>query len=97
MNKDDFAQLRDSVKEMKQIQKGKVKPSRVFTYEDHTIRDIRNKYDLTQEEFAEMIGISVATLRNWEQGRRKPEGPAKVLLRIIDTNPQAITQLAKAC
>jgi len=39
-----------------------------------------------------MIGISVAALRNWEQGRRRPEGPVMVLLRIAQTNPETISQ-----
>ena len=96
MKNTQFEELIGSVKEMKMIKAGKAKPSRSFKYEEHEIKEIRNKYELTQDQFAEMIGISLGTLRNWEQGRRKPEGPAKVLLRIIDQYPKAITQLAKA-
>jgi putative transcriptional regulator len=46
------------------------------------IKRIREKYNLTQEKFAALLGISVRTLRNWEQGRRTPEGPAKILLLL---------------
>jgi len=96
MKKNHFDELITSVNEMNLIKAGKTMPSRSFKYEDHEIRDIRDRYGLTQGQFAGMIGISLGTLRNWEQGRRKPEGPAKVLLRIIDKYPKAISQLAKA-
>jgi putative transcriptional regulator len=47
---------------------------------------------LTQEDFAKALGISVYTLRNWEQGRRKPEGPAMALLRIAARHPKIIRE-----
>ncbi len=50
----------------------------------------RRKLDLTQAEFAERFGISAATLRKWEQGVRKPQGPARVLLAVIDREPEAV-------
>jgi putative transcriptional regulator len=57
------------------------------------IRAIRRKLDKSQSEFAFMIGVSVATLQNWEQGRRrKPEGPAQALWRIAALNPDAVAQ-----
>jgi len=56
------------------------------------VKRIRQNLHKTQQEFALMIGISLATLRNWEQGRRRPEGPAMVLLKIAQTNPELISQ-----
>ncbi len=47
---------------------------------------------MTQDEFARAVGISVHTLRNWEQGRRKPEGPAIALLRIAARHPRIIRE-----
>jgi putative transcriptional regulator len=47
---------------------------------------------MTQQEFSSLLGISVGTLRNWEQGRRKPQGPAKVLLKIAEKRPKAILE-----
>jgi len=47
---------------------------------------------MSQEEFTGMIGVSVATLQNWEQGRRRPEGPARALLRVAAKNPQAVAE-----
>lgn len=46
-------------------------PSRVFEFRPDDVREVRHKLGLSQREFAEMIGVSVATLRNWEQGRRR--------------------------
>ena len=53
------------------------------------IRGVRARVGMTQREFANRIGISVDTLRNWEQGRRFPTGTARALLRIIDKAPEA--------
>ena len=51
---------------------------------------LRRKLKLTQKQFAKIFGVSLATLRNWEQGRRKPEGPAMVLLNVIKREPEAV-------
>lgn len=57
---------------------------------------IRAKSGLSQERFAEVFGISLPTLRNWEQGRRAPEGPARVLLQVIDREPEAVKRALTA-
>ncbi len=54
------------------------------------VKRIRSKLGMTQDSFAGRFGISTATLRNWEQGRRRPEGPARALLTIIDQEPEAV-------
>ncbi len=51
---------------------------------------VRAKLGASQSEFALMIGVSVATLRNWEQGRRTPDGPALALLRVAAKNPEVV-------
>ena len=56
----------------------------------HIVKSVRGKLGASQAEFALMIGVSVATLRNWEQGRRTPEGPALALLRVAAKNPKAV-------
>lgn len=56
------------------------------------VRRVRRKLGMSQAVFAKQFGISIATLRNWEQGRRAPEGPARVLLTIIDREPQAVSR-----
>ena len=50
-------------------------------------QDIRERTSLSQSEFAQLIGVSVKTLQNWEQDRRRPTGPAAALLRIIEHDP----------
>jgi putative transcriptional regulator len=101
MRKDLFDELLASVREMKAIQAGRLKPSRVTRAEDllrggkTDVAALRARFKLSQSKFAALLGISVATLQNWEQGRRAPEGPAKVLLRIAATNPEALLSTAK--
>jgi DNA-binding transcriptional regulator YiaG len=56
------------------------------------IAALRRFVRLTQEQFAQALGISVHTLRNWEQGRRTPEGPALALLRIAAKHPRIIRE-----
>jgi putative transcriptional regulator len=58
----------------------------------HDIKAIRHGLSKSQAEFARMIGVSVSTLQNWEQGRRHPEGPARALLRVTAENPDAVAR-----
>jgi len=92
MKKNEFDELLESVKEAGRIKRGEMVPSRRFEFEPADIRGIRAKLGLSQSEFALLIGVSVATLRNWEQGRRHPEGPARALLRIAATHPKAVLE-----
>ena len=85
-----FERLLSSVKETNKIIKGEKEPSRKFIFEEPNPKDIRAKLSLTQEKFAELMNISVHTLRNWEQGRINPEGPAKVLLNIVKNYSEII-------
>jgi putative transcriptional regulator len=90
MNDKLFQELMDSVKEGGAILRGDAKPSRVFDFENPDVKAIREKYGLSQNKFAKLLGISASTLRNWEQGRRKPEGPARILLSVAAKHPEAI-------
>ncbi|MBZ0178955.1 MAG: helix-turn-helix domain-containing protein [Melioribacteraceae bacterium] len=85
-----FEELKASIEEGGKILKGKKKPSRVFSYENPDPKQIRERLGLSQNKFAKLLGISISTLQNWEQGRRKPEGPAKVLLNVAAKYPDAI-------
>jgi len=85
-----FNELLKSTKEAKGILQNKIKASRTFFIEEPNAKEIRDKYNLTQNEFAALLNISVNTLRNWEQGRRVPDGPAKVLLNIANTHPEVL-------
>ena len=85
-----FEELLASVREAGQIMRGELEPGRVFVFEEPDVHAIRDNLELSQSEFARLMGISVRTLQNWEQGRRKPQGPARVLLMVAAKNPQAI-------
>jgi len=56
---------------------------------------IRHRTGLSQAAFSRRIGVSPATLRNWEQGRRTPEGPARVLLAMLERNPRVVEDTLK--
>jgi putative transcriptional regulator len=92
MNKKDFKSLANSVKQAGKIRRGEAKPSRTKIFKPADVRAIRTKIGKSQSEFALLIGVSIATLQNWEQGRRRPEGPAQALLRIASINPEAVAQ-----
>ena len=92
MKEKDFSKLVASIKEAGQIKHGYKKPSRFFTITPPSIKAIRKKLNLSQNDFALMIGISLGTLQNWEQGRREPDGPAKALLKIASKNPKAVME-----
>ena len=62
-----------------------------------TVRDLRRRVRLTQLEFASRLGVPVETIRNWEQGKRMPRGPARALLAVIAHAPDAVfSALAKS-
>jgi putative transcriptional regulator len=86
----DFQELLDSVKEAGRIKRGEQKPARKLEVRAEDVKAIRAKLDKSQSEFALMIGVSLSTLQNWEQGRRQPEGPARALLKVASVNPQAV-------
>ncbi len=93
MKDDDFSMLLDSVREAGNIRRGNQAASRKFKINPLDIKAIRKQSNKTQIDFAHMIGVSVATLRNWEQGRRKPEGPALALLKIVSKAPEFAEQI----
>jgi len=89
MKDSQFEELMQSVKEMDAIARNRKKPSRSFTFAPPEVKTIREKAGLSQSHFALLMGVSVRTLQNWEQGHRTPQGPAVSLLRIIDNDPEA--------
>ena len=90
MKEDTFAKLVASIKEAGEIKAGRQTPCRLYEIKPPAIRVVREQLDVSQGEFAVMIGVSTRTLQNWEQGRRQPEGPAKALLTIASRNPAAV-------
>ena len=96
MNDELFDELLESVREGGAILRGEKEPSRTFTIEAPDVRQIREQYQLSQSEFAALLGISIKTLQNWEQGRRHPEGPAAALLQIIEQEPETAVRALHA-
>ena len=66
---------------------------RVYRPRQVDVKSVRSKTGLTQEQFAAAFGISVATLRHWERGDRKPHGPALVLLNAADSDPPGLLKI----
>lgn len=83
-----FAELMGSVVEADEILKGQRTPARELHVSPFQVRDIRKATGLSQQKFARIIHVDVGTLRNWEQGRREPTGPARALLHVIMKNPK---------
>lgn len=89
-----FQELLASVKQGAAIIKGTMQPSRTFEFPETEVKAIREQFGLSQNKFAHLVGISVGTLRNWEQGRRRPEGPARVLLQVAAKHPEALLDIS---
>jgi len=87
-----FEELLTSVRQLGAIRRGERKPARSTTFKPTDVKAVRADLGQSQAEFAMMIGVSVATLRNWEQGRRTPDGPALALLQVAAHNPAAVVE-----
>jgi putative transcriptional regulator len=85
-----FEKLVESIRQAGRIRRGELKPSREFRFAPTDVKAIRAKLHKSQSQFASMIGVSVSTLQNWEQGRRRPEGPAQALLRVAAAAPDVV-------
>lgn len=95
MSKRDIGQeILEGIREVKAHKAGE------FTLRTHSLKDpapvhvIRAKLKLSQAAFAGLMGVSVRTVQDWEQGRRKPSGPAIALLRIAEQKPEVFVELA---
>ena len=90
MKAEAFAELLESVRQAGRMRRGTLRPGRRTIFKPTDVKAVRAKLGQSQAEFALMIGVSVATLRNWEQGRRTSDGPALALLRVAANDPQAV-------
>jgi len=91
-----FAELLESVKQAGEIARGRRAPSRSFKVDASSIKELRGLTRLSQPDFAALLGVELSTLRNWEQGRREPTGPAKALLRAIRSDPEHVIRALAA-
>jgi putative transcriptional regulator len=74
---------------------GKMNGARAHIPEHIDVQKIRRGLDLTQEAFALRYGFAITTLRNWEQGIREPTGPARVLLMLLEKDPQGVEKIIR--
>lgn len=91
MKTEAFQELIASVRPAGRIRRG-MRALSVTAFKPADIKVVRRKLRVSQTEFALMIGVNVSTLRNWEQGRRVPDGPALALLRVASKNPAAVAE-----
>ena len=85
-----FNELLESVQQMDEIVRGERQASRETFIAAVKVKEIRQRTKLSQAAFAQLIDVQLGTLRNWEQGRREPTGPAKALLRAIERDPEHV-------
>ncbi len=94
MDKQHFDQLVKGVQEMKQHMAGKrVRGAAETELPIPDVRQIREAAQISQSQFAKLIGVNLRTLQNWEQHRTRPTGPARALLKIVAVNPKSIEAL----
>jgi putative transcriptional regulator len=96
MNKKLFADLVESMTQMNEIVRGERAPSREFHIDANVVKNLRREIGLSQPKFAALLHVDVGTLRNWEQGRREPTGPAKALLTAISRDPRNVLKALAA-
>lgn len=90
MGKSAFESIRQGLQEAISHAEGKSLGVKIHRPQPVDVKALRNRVSMTQEQFAARFGFSVATLRHWERGDRSPQGPALVLLNVIDKNPVAV-------
>jgi len=94
MDKQHFEQLVKGVREMKRPMAGKsVRGARTTDLPALDVRANREAAQISQSQFAKLIGVNLRTLQNWERQRTQPTGPARALLKIVASNPKAIEAL----
>jgi putative transcriptional regulator len=108
MNKNLFEDLIESIGEAGKVARGEAKAQRVHVYSAKRVRDLRRQFKplqiikvrkrmkMSQAEFAHVMLIPKSTLQSWEQGRRRPEGPALVLIEVMNKNPNAVVKALHA-
>ncbi len=87
-------EILDGIREIKAYKAGEADLRTRELKEPSSPQDIRRKLDLSQSAFAGLMGVSLRTVQDWEQGRRRPSGPAKSLLRIAEQHPVVFVELA---
>ncbi|MCP3849864.1 MAG: helix-turn-helix domain-containing protein [Gammaproteobacteria bacterium] len=90
MKDENFNELISSIKEAGKIKRGEMKAETVTEFSEPDVKAIRENVGFSQSKFAALIGVNLRTLQNWEQGHRHPTGPARVLLRLVKSDPVSV-------
>jgi len=90
-----FTEISEGLQDAANHVKGKKSGVVEHTPEALNVRAIREKTGMSQQRFCATFGISIGTLRHWEQGLRTPRGAARVLLKVVDRNPKAVIAAVK--
>ena len=94
MNSRDIgSEILDGLEEIKKFKQGRIQLRATELSESSEPKVIRAKLKLSQSAFAGLLGVSLRTLQDWEQGRRSPQGPAVALLRIAEQHPEVFSNL----
>jgi putative transcriptional regulator len=97
MDKEHFDQLVKAVRQMNRHMAGKVvRGARTTELAEPDVRAIREAAKISQSQFAKLIGVNLRTLQNWEQRRTRPSGPARVLLKIVASDPKSAIEALNA-
>jgi putative transcriptional regulator len=97
MDKEHFDRLVKAVHQMNRHMAGKtVRGVKVSKLQEPDVRAIREAARISQAQFARLIGVNLRTLQNWEQRRTRPSGPAKVLLKILASDPRSAIEALNA-
>jgi len=96
MNKKLAREIEDGFRQAGAILRGAAKPSRVTRVDADRVdvKKLRERMDMSQSQFAAMLGVSIDTLQNWEQNRRQPKGPAHSLLLVAKAYPREVAKVA---
>ncbi len=91
-----FNELLESVREAGTVMRGERKAHRETRLDLPDVKAIRQELGLSEEQFAQLVGVRATTVRNWQQGKRKPAGAAFVLLRIAEKHPEVLLDAVMA-
>jgi putative transcriptional regulator len=95
MSKKAFDKIAAGLNEALEIARGNAKPSKLYVPKEISVRDIRKKLDLSQDDFAAEFGFTINQIRDWEQGRTRPLGGLRAYLMLIKNDPQAVLRLLR--
>ena len=95
MSKKAFDKIAVGLNEALEIARGNVKPSKLYVPPEMSVREIRKKLNLSQDDFAAEFGFTINQIRDWEQGRTRPLGGLRAYLMLIKSDPKAVSQLLR--